>query len=161
MNPNETPLGTEEPTTTAEAQDVGEVLDAMLEDDKTADQARQTQDSLLTLYKHHPECILDYMETVASKLPIRVAPISEGAPVDPNHTTQPFLTHFEKTKILGFRTNQLAQGARPYVEVPAYITKTLEIAKMELEQRRLPFILKRPLPDGTFEYWRLSDLTVF
>jgi DNA-directed RNA polymerase subunit K/omega len=161
MNPNDIPNETEQQQTGAEITDVGEVLDAMLEDDKVADQARQTQDSLLTLYKHHPECILDYIETVASKLPIRVAPVNEGAPVDPNHTTQPFLTQFEKTKILGFRTNQLAQGARPYVEVPAHITSTLEIAKMELDQRRLPFILKRPLPDGTFEYWRLSDLTVF
>jgi DNA-directed RNA polymerase subunit K/omega len=161
MNPNDTPKETDEQQTAAGITDVGEVLDAMLEDDKVADQARQTQDSLLTLYKHHPECILDYIETVASKLPIRVAPVSEGAPVDPNHTTQPFLTQFEKTKILGFRTNQLAQGARPYVEVPAHITSTLDIAKMELDQRRLPFILKRPLPDGTFEYWRLSDLTVF
>ena len=161
MNPNDIPNETEEQQTGAEITDVGEVLDAMLDDDKTADQARQTQDSLLTLYKHHPECILDYIETVAAKLPIRVAPVSEGAPVDVNHTTQPFLTQFEKTKILGFRTNQLAQGARPYVEVPAHVTSTLEIAKMELDQRRLPFILKRPLPDGTFEYWRLSDLTIF
>lgn len=142
-------------------EDVGETLDAMLEDDKVAEQARQTQDSLLILYKHHPECVLDYIETVASKLPIRTAPVSEGAPVDPNHTTQPFLTLFEKTKILGFRTNQLAHGARPFIDVPAHVTSTLEIARMELEQRRLPFIVKRPMPDGSFEYWRLSDLTVF
>lgn len=149
----------DEPETTME--DVEDTLDAMLEDDKIAEQARQTQDSLLVLYKHHPECVLDYIETVAAKLPIRTAPVSEGAPVDPNHTTQPFLTLFEKTKILGFRTNQLAQGARPFIDVPAHVTTTLEIARMELEQKRLPFIVKRPMPDGSFEYWRLSDLTVF
>jgi DNA-directed RNA polymerase I, II, and III subunit RPABC2 len=40
------------------------------------------------------------------------------------------------------------------------VTNTLEIAKMELEQRRLPYIIKRPMPDGTFEYWRLSDLMI-
>ena len=62
------------------------------------------------------------------------------------------------SKILGFRANQLAQGARPYVDVPEHIVQTLDIAKIELEQLRLPFILKRPMPDGTFEYWRLSDL---
>ena len=40
------------------------------------------------------------------------------------------------------------------------VTKAIEIAHLELEQRRLPFILKRPMPDGSFEYWRLSDLMV-
>jgi DNA-directed RNA polymerase I, II, and III subunit RPABC2 len=67
---------------------------------------------------------------------------------------------FERTKILGTRTNQLAEGARPFVTVPEYMTNPLDIAKLELEQRRLPFIVKRPMPDGTFEYWRLSDLMI-
>ena len=71
-----------------------------------------------------------------------------------------FLSQFEKTRILGFRTNQLAQGARAFVTVPPHITSTLDIAKLELEQRRLPFIVKRPMPDGSFEYWRLSDLMI-
>jgi len=70
------------------------------------------------------------------------------------------LTQYEKTRILGFRTNQLAQGALPYIPVPDHIRKPIEIAKMELEQRRLPFIIKRPMPDGSFEYWRLCDLMI-
>jgi DNA-directed RNA polymerase I, II, and III subunit RPABC2 len=110
-----------------------------------------------TLYKFHPESILDYAESVAPKIPLKVA-ISDSVTKDPEHRSQPFLTIFERTKILGFRANQLAQGARPYVDVPEHIVQTLDIAKLELEQRRLPFILKRPMPDGTFEYWRLSDL---
>ena len=70
----------------------------------------------------------------------------------------PFLNTFERTKILGFRATQLSQGARPFVPVPDHITDVKEIACLELQERRLPFILKRPMPDGTFEYWRLSDL---
>jgi hypothetical protein len=46
------------------------------------------------------------------------------------------------------------------VDVPEYMSNVLEIAHLELEQRRLPFIVKRPMPDGSFEYWRLSDLIV-
>ena len=69
-----------------------------------------------------------------------------------------FLTQFEKTKILGFRMNQLSQGARPFITVPAHVSDVREIARMELEQKRLPIIIKRPMPDGTFEYWRLQDL---
>jgi DNA-directed RNA polymerase I, II, and III subunit RPABC2 len=97
---------------------------------------------------------------VAAKIPLRVALGDADKVVDPYHRAQPFLTIFEKTKILGFRANQLSQGARPYVDVPEYVTKAIEIAHLELEQRRLPFILKRPMPDGSFEYWRLSDLMV-
>ncbi len=146
-----------------DAEDTLETLDEYVEDDDkdTAEAARQAQDSLISLYKHHPECLLDYIETVSSKLPIRTVPVSEGAPVDEFHKSQPFLTLFERTKILGFRANQLAQGARPFVNVPQHITSPLDIAKMELEQRRLPFIMKRPMPDGSFEYWRISDMAVF
>lgn len=118
------------------------------------------QDPLNALYKHHPEAVLDYKESVIQKLPLKsVPPFTQESP-DKNHKSQPFLTQYEKTRILGFRTNQLAQGARPLIAVPEYMKSTLEIARMELEQRRLPFIVKRPMPDGTFEYWRLSDLLI-
>jgi len=117
--------------------------------------AKKSYDPLSVLHRHHPECLLDYSESVVQKLQLK----SVGTP-DANHKSQPFLTQFERTRILGFRTNQLAQGARAFVTVPPHITSTLDIAKMELEQRRLPFIVKRPMPDGTFEYWRLSDLMI-
>lgn len=109
------------------------------------------------LHKFHPETILDYAETVIPKVPLQTAPPIDGS--DPNHRSPPFLTVYERTKILGTRANQIAEGARPFIDpVPEHITQPLEIAKLELEQRRLPFIVKRPMPDGTFEYWRLSDL---
>jgi DNA-directed RNA polymerase I, II, and III subunit RPABC2 len=38
------------------------------------------------------------------------------------------------------------------------MTDVREIARLELEQKKLPFIVKRPLPNGTYEYWRLADL---
>ncbi len=109
---------------------------------------------------HHPEAVIDYMETVLPKIPLQVAPPVETADKDGLHTSLPFLTVYERTKILGTRANQIADGARPFVKVPEHVTEPLEIAKLELEQRRLPFIIKRPMPDGTFEYWRLSDLMI-
>jgi DNA-directed RNA polymerase I, II, and III subunit RPABC2 len=110
------------------------------------------------LYKYHPETIVDYAETIIPNVPLQVAP-PDGA-TDTKHESPPFLTIYERTKILGTRTNQLAEGARPFITVPEYVTNPLDIAKMELEQRRLPFIVKRPMPDGSFEYWRLSDLMI-
>ena len=29
---------------------------------------------------------------------------------------------------------------------------------MELKQKKLPYIIKRPFPGGKTEYWKLSDL---
>jgi DNA-directed RNA polymerase subunit K/omega len=123
--------------------------------------ATKSHDPLAMIHKHHPECILDYAETVLQKLSVKaVTPLGGKDDLDTNHKSQPFLTQYEKTSILGFRTNQLAQGARPFVIVPPHVISTLEIARMELEQRRLPFIIKRPMPDGTFEHWRLPDLMI-
>lgn len=136
--------------------------------------AGQAGDPLETLYRFHPETILDYAEKIAPLIPLRQVPpesaasteISkevvpgEASDIDHHHRSQPFLSVYEKTKVLGFRANQLAQGARPYVVVPEHVTKVGDIARMELEQRRLPYIIKRPIPNGTFEYWRLSDLMI-
>jgi DNA-directed RNA polymerase I, II, and III subunit RPABC2 len=133
---------------------------AAIEETPQEEERAALPEPLEVLYKFHPESILDYSDTVAPKIPLRVALPDTEAVVDPGHRSQPFLTIFEKTKILGFRANQLSQGARAYVDVPEHVTNVLEIAHLELEQRRLPFILKRPMPDGTFEYWRLSDLVV-
>jgi DNA-directed RNA polymerase I, II, and III subunit RPABC2 len=134
-----------------------EVIEPVVEEGDNTDPAGD-------LYKFHPEVILDYAETVGPLIPLQQAPPtqqSEQEGGDPNHRSPPFLTLYERTKILGARANQIAQGWPPYVVVPEHVTEPLEIAKLELEQRRLPYIIKRPMPDGTFEYWRLADLMIF
>jgi DNA-directed RNA polymerase I, II, and III subunit RPABC2 len=103
------------------------------------------------LLSHHPEIWVDYSETVKEKL-------VKG---DTKQVSYPFLTQFEKTKVLSFRASQLAQGSKPYVEVPDTVSDLYIIAKMELKMKKLPFIVKRPLPDGNYEYWSLRDLMVF
>lgn len=111
------------------------------------------------LLDQHPEIQPDYEEAVQERLIIKDAyPPLPGK--DNTHTTYPFLTLYEKTKILSLRAAQLARGAPPFIEVPEYLTDVYEIAKAELEAKRLPYILKRPLPDGTWEYWRLADLMI-
>ena len=114
---------------------------------------------LKRLYQQHPECILDYVEQVIPKLHLQYVPPG-GPNNENNHRTYPFLTNFEKTKIIGLRANQLSKGSSPFISVPKHITDVRDIARLELEQKRLPFIIKRPLPNGTFEYWRLIDLLI-
>ena len=112
------------------------------------------------LSQYHPECKMDYVEEVAKKLPVTTFPSVSSKTVDPNHRSVPYLTQYERTKILGFRSNQLSQGARPLIQVPSHVTDVMDIARLELEQKRLPFLLKRPMPDGTYEYFRLQDLVI-
>jgi DNA-directed RNA polymerase subunit K/omega len=137
---------------TADAgEDIGDILDNFAEivgDDQPQPQ-NLPDPSLGYLYAQHPETILEYIEEVVPKL-------SNTS----NHKSIPFLTTFERTKIIGFRSTQLSQGARPFITLPDHVTDVKEIARMELEARRLPFILKRPMPDGSFEYWRLSELMI-
>jgi DNA-directed RNA polymerases I, II, and III subunit RPABC2 len=114
---------------------------------------------LKRLYQQHPECNLDYIEQVIPKLPLQIVPPG-GDKADSNHRTYPFLTNFEKTKIIGLRATQISRGSAPFISVPKHITDARDIARLELEQKRLPFIIKRPLPNGTFEHWRLVDLLI-
>jgi DNA-directed RNA polymerase subunit K/omega len=119
----------------------------------------EVKPELKRLYQQHPECNLDYIEQVIPKIPLQFIPPG-GDKADTNHRTYPFLTNYEKTKIIGLRANQLSKGSAPFVAVPKHITDVKDIAKLELEQKRLPFIIKRPLPNGRFEYWRLTDLLI-
>lgn len=119
--------------------------------------APEVKPELKRLYQQHPECNLDYIEQVIPKIPLQYVPPG-GDKTDSNHRTYPFLTNFEKTKIIGLRANQISRGSAAFISVPKHITDVRDIARLELEQKRLPFIVKRPLPNGQFEYWRLADL---
>jgi DNA-directed RNA polymerase subunit K/omega len=79
---------------------------------------------------------------------------------DPLHRTLPFLTKYERARILGERAKQINAGAKPLIKVPDTLIDGYLIALKELEQKRIPFIIKRPLPNGGCEYWRLVDLEV-
>jgi len=70
--------------------------------------------------------------------------------------TYPILTKFERARIIGVRLQQLAYGAKPRIDVKNFRTLN-EIVQEELIQRKIPFIIKRPLPNGTFEYWKLEE----
>jgi DNA-directed RNA polymerase I, II, and III subunit RPABC2 len=132
-------------------------------DAKVTTATATSTDPLQMLYRHHPECKIYYVEAITPKLLLLAAPPDTSSRLeapDPNHRSQPWISQFERTKILGFRANQLAQGAKPYVPVPKHIVTTADIARLELKERRLPFIISRIMPDGSFEFWRLSDLMI-
>ena len=81
--------------------------------------------------------------------------------VDMLHTTIPMMTKYEKTKVIGQRTKQLDVGNPPFVRVDRPTLDNSIIAEQELQEKKLPFIIQRPLPNGGFEYWHVKDLEVF
>src|SRR3989304_960960 len=56
--------------------------------------------------------------------------------------TIPYLTKYEKTRLLGVRTQQLSMGAIPMVEV-GNLKDTADIAEKELRERKIPLIIRR------------------
>ena len=81
--------------------------------------------------------------------------------IDEFHKTIPFLTKYEKTKIIGIRVKQLNNNAKPYINLnEEEIFDNYIIASKELIEKKLPFIIQRPLPNNTFEYWKLTDLDI-
>lgn len=72
--------------------------------------------------------------------------------------TRPKMTQYEKALVLGKRATQISSGAKPNITVKVGMT-VIEIATEELRQKKVPFIIKRPI-GSKFEYWKLKDLIV-
>jgi DNA-directed RNA polymerase I, II, and III subunit RPABC2 len=145
--------------------------EAVEEEIEQSEQQRAEAADLVKLFRQHPEIWIPYSEQVQEQLNIK-APGDASAEntnvslrdlktLDAHHATYPFLTNYERTKCISFRASQISHGAKPYILVPEGVSDAYEIAKLELDAKRLPYIIKRPLPDGSFEVWRLSDLVVF
>ena len=110
------------------------------------------------LLEYHPELKhINYKELLTLSQVVRN---KKGNIIDPLHTTLPFLTRYEKAKILGLRAKQVNNGADPLIDLPRSIIDGHTIALMELKEKKIPFIIKRPLPNGGNEYWKVSDLQI-
>jgi len=108
--------------------------------------------------EHHPELIVQNFEEVDALCTI--VRNADGIIVDPLHRTLPFITKYEKAKILGERAKQLNSGAEAFVETGDEIIDGYLIAMAEFEQKKIPMIIRRPLPNGGSEFWRFADLEV-
>ena len=73
--------------------------------------------------------------------------------------TRPFLTKYEKVRVLGTRAKLISLGAKILIKnVDLTTKKPLEIAKIELEHGVIPFKIRRALPNGKIEEWKISEL---
>ena len=84
----------------------------------------------------------------------------EAQPVQPNkRITTPYLTKYERARVLGTRALQIAMCAPVMVELEG-LTDPLRIAMKELKARKIPIIIRRFLPDGSYEDWSINELII-
>jgi DNA-directed RNA polymerase subunit K/omega len=72
---------------------------------------------------------------------------------------KPYLFKYERVRILGDRSRQLAQGAKPMIKNTTGLSHK-EVAILELKNKLIPLIIERPIPNSGTEKWRLSELEI-
>ena len=83
----------------------------------------------------------------------------QGGGAVADRTTTPYMTKYERARILGTRALQISMNAPVLVQLDGE-TDPLEIAGKELREKRIPFTIRRYLPDGSYEDWGVDELIV-
>jgi len=73
--------------------------------------------------------------------------------------TLPYLTKFERARILGARSLQISMGAPLMVSTNSE-TDALDLAAKELKERKIPITIRRYLPSGKYEDWQIDELVI-
>ncbi|KAL8278342.1 hypothetical protein RQP46_009234 [Phenoliferia psychrophenolica] len=71
--------------------------------------------------------------------------------------TTPYMTKYERARILGTRALQISMNAPVLVPLEGE-SDPLEIAMKELAAHKIPLIVRRFLPDGSYEDWTVAEL---
>ncbi|XP_069963577.1 DNA-directed RNA polymerases I, II, and III subunit RPABC2 [Bactrocera oleae] len=81
-----------------------------------------------------------------------------GVPKSKRITTK-YMTKYERARVLGTRALQIAMCAPIMVELEGE-TDPLQIAMKELKQKKIPIIIRRFLPDHSYEDWSIDELII-
>ncbi|CCC68086.1 hypothetical protein NCAS_0A15280 [Naumovozyma castellii] len=85
--------------------------------------------------------------------------LKEKAIPKEERTTTPYMTKYERARILGTRALQISMNAPVFVDLEGE-TDPLRIAMKELAEKKIPLVIRRYLPDGSFEDWSVEELIV-
>eukprot|EP00831_Metopus_contortus_P042661 TRINITY_DN3395_c0_g1_i2.p1 TRINITY_DN3395_c0_g1~~TRINITY_DN3395_c0_g1_i2.p1 ORF type:complete len:160 (+),score=62.56 TRINITY_DN3395_c0_g1_i2:109-588(+) len=86
---------------------------------------------------------------------------NHGTKIPPEErTTTRYLTKYERARILGTRALQITKNAPILVDIEPGDTDPLKIAEKELMAKKIPFIIRRYLPDGSYEDWSIQELII-
>ncbi|KAG0292420.1 DNA-directed RNA polymerases I II and III subunit RPABC2 [Dissophora globulifera] len=74
-----------------------------------------------------------------------------------DRTTTPYMTKYERARVLGARALQISMNAPVLVDLEGE-TDSLNIAMKELNNKMTPLVVRRYLPDNTYEDWEVSEM---
>ena len=102
------------------------------------------------------------MTTIVNK----ISPFDDASKIlstlDKPKISKMIMTKYEFDQIIGLRTMQLSHGTIAFVSTENLSIKSnmelRQIALQELKEGKLPFLVKRPLPNNKFEFIRIKDL---
>jgi|LakMenE01Jun11ns_1017448.scaffolds.fasta_scaffold9957730_7 DNA-directed RNA polymerase subunit K/omega len=83
--------------------------------------------------------------------------------LDKPKVSKMIMTKYEFNQIISLRTCQLSLGAIPFVDIVADIKSNMDLRKIaleELKQNKIPFLIKRPLPNNKYEFVKVRDLNL-
>merc|ERR1712010_57976 len=102
--------------------------------------------------------VLNFLQTLRM---FAILPAEGGATGEKSDKkiTSPYMTKYERARVLGTRALQIAMCAPVMVELEGE-TDPLVIAQKELKMRKIPIIIRRYMPDGSFEDWSIQDLII-
>jgi DNA-directed RNA polymerase I, II, and III subunit RPABC2 len=79
--------------------------------------------------------------------------------------TTPIMSKYEFAKIAGIRAAELEANLMPLIDPMKYgpydnNTFYLRIAEQEIHKKLLPYIIRRPMPDGSVEEFTLQEMEI-
>lgn len=82
--------------------------------------------------------------------------VNKRIPNEERKTSQ-YMTKYERARVLGVRATQISQNAPVLVDLEGE-TDPLAIALKELNQKKMPLVVRRYMPDGYYEDWTCEEL---
>ena len=98
-------------------------------------------------------------EDVQGELANEVAAVVSARVKNTERITSSFMTKYEKARVLGTRALQISKNAPLMITPQPGESDPYKLAERELMEGKIPFIIRRYLPDGSYEDWKLSELT--
>lgn len=102
---------------------------------------------------------MDQQEDEGENIELLTPGEARGSVAKSNRITTRYMTKYERARVLGTRALQIAMCAPLMVELEGE-TDPLQIAMKELKQRKIPIIIRRYLPDNSYEDWGIDELII-
>ncbi|KAI9166644.1 DNA-directed RNA polymerases I, II, and III subunit RPABC2 [Paramyrothecium foliicola] len=139
-------MGGDEPM--YEDEDVNEYYEPEVQEDEATGAGRDDQDNVVI--SGDPSAAANVLKGADKSLRDMKIP-------DDERTTTPYMTKYERARILGTRALQISMNAPVLVDLEGE-TDPLQIAIKEMREKKIPLIVRRYLPDGHYEDWTCEEL---